>query len=388
MTAAILVLNAGSSSLKFGLYERGSLAMLCRGGVGGIGEGPDFAAAGRRAGDLGTGEPEGSDHEAITRWLLGRIRARLPDLEVAAAGHRVVHGGTRFGAPVRLDAEAMAALEALTPLAPGHQPFNLVGIRAVAAFWPDLPQVACFDTGFHRTQPRLAQLFALPRAFAEEGILRYGFHGLSYEYVARLLPELAGEPAEGRVIVAHLGHGASLCAMQGRRSVATTMGFTALDGLMMGTRSGSLDPGLVLHLLRHRGLGADELEDVLYNRSGLLGISGISGDARALEASADPRAAEALELFAYRAAREAGSLVAALGGLDLLVFTAGIGEHSARIRRAICGWLGFVGIELDEEANEAHARRISAPGSAVTVMVVPTDEEIIIAEHTRALLGP
>src|SRR5919206_2776873 len=252
--------------------------------------------------------------------------------------------------------------------------------RAASAMWPDLPQVACFDTAFHRTEPRLAQLFAIPRAFTQEGLVRYGFHGLSYEYIVGVLPEAAGERANGRVIVAHLGHGASLCAMRNRESVATTMGFTALDGLMMGTRCGAIDPGLVLHLIRERNMPAEAVADILNKRSGLLGVSGISDDVRVLEASDDPRAAEALDLFAYRVIRETGSLMAALGGLDVFVFTAGIGERSVRLRRRISEGLGWAGLRLDPDRNDASDPRISSLESAVAALVIPTNEELPIAK--------
>ncbi len=386
MTDAILALNAGSSSLKFALYEAGSLAPLCRGGLSGLGGAVRYEISGPLA--LAEAVPPGPlcGHGEAVGWLLAAI-GRGPGLTLRAAGHRVVHGGRDFSAPVRVDDAVLAALDRLAPLAPAHQPHNLVAIRAVAATWPGLPQVACFDTAFHRTQPRLAQLFAIPRALSDEGLVRYGFHGLSYAHVADLLPDLAGERAEGRVIVAHLGHGASLCAMRERRSLASTMGFTALDGLMMGTRSGTVDPGLVLHLIRERGLTPDAVADLLNERSGLLGVSGLSDDVRVLDASDDPRAAEALALFAYRAVREAGSLVAALGGLDVFVFTAGIGEHAPRIRAAIGEGLAAFGIALDPARNAAGEIRISRDGSRVAVYVVPANEEGPIARAALAILS-
>ncbi len=386
MTDAILALNAGSSSLKFALYEAGSLAPLCRGGLSGLGGAVRYEISGPLA--LAEAVPPGPlcGHGEAVGWLLAAI-GRGPGLTLRAAGHRVVHGGRDFSAPVRVDDAVLAALDRLAPLAPAHQPHNLAAIRAVAAAWPGLPQVACFDTAFHRTQPRLAQLFAIPRALSDEGLVRYGFHGLSYAHVADLLPDLAGERAEGRVIVAHLGHGASLCAMRERRSLASTMGFTALDGLMMGTRSGTVDPGLVLHLIRERGLTPDAVADLLNERSGLLGVSGLSDDVRVLDASDDPRAAEALALFAYRAVREAGSLVAALGGLDVFVFTAGIGEHAPRIRAAIGEGLAAFGIALDPARNAAGEIRISRDGSRVAVYVVPANEEGPIARAALAILS-
>lgn len=374
----VLVLNAGSSSLKFALFPAGDLDPLCRGGIEGIGGRAHVSAAGLEGGLFaGADLPEACSHETAAAWLLDRLRESR--FELAAAGHRVVHGGPDFAAPVTIDGAVMAALERLIPLAPAHQPHNLAAIRAVARAWPGLRQVACFDTAFHRTQPQLAQTYAIPRELTDAGLIRYGFHGLSYQHVADILPALAGARAQGRVLVAHLGNGASLCAMRERRSVATTMGFTALDGLMMGTRCGAIDAGLVLHLIRERGLEPSEVSDILYRRSGLLGVSGLSNDARTLLASADPRAAEALDLFAYRVAREAGSMMAALGGLDVLIFTAGIGERSPSIRKAVCAMLAWAGVVLDEARNEAGAGRISADGSAVDVFVVPADEEQPIA---------
>ncbi|MFH6783301.1 MULTISPECIES: acetate/propionate family kinase [Methylobacterium] len=376
MTDAILAINAGSSSLKFALYVAGTLAPLCRGGVSGLGGTVRLETSGPLT--LPGAPPPACDHPGAVGWLLDALRC-VPGLVVQAAGHRVVHGGRDFWAPVRIDDETLIRLDRLVPLAPGHQPLNLAAIRAVAEAWPGLPQIACFDTAFHRTQPRLAQLFPIPRALSDEGLLRYGFHGLSYEHVAAALPEVAGARAEGRVIVAHLGHGASLCALRNRRSIASTMGLTALDGLMMGTRSGSVDPGLVLHLIRERGLSPGAVADLLNARSGLLGVSGLSGDVRVLQDSDDPRAAEALDLFAYRAVREAGSLVAALGGLDALVFTAGIGEHAPRMRAAIAAGLAAFGVALDPARNEGNESCISRVGARVGVYVVPANEEWPIA---------
>ncbi len=385
MTPIILVLNAGSSSLKFALYEAGSLTLLCRGGISGIGADTVLRASGPEAGFLEAAPAiHHADHGESLSWLVAAL-ARAPHLTVTAAGHRVVHGGRDFAEPVGVTEAVLAALDRLTPLAPAHQPHNLAAIRALAQAWPGLPQVACFDTAFHRTQDRLAQIFPIPHALTDEGLLRYGFHGLSYQHIAEVLPGIAGDRAEGRVIVAHLGHGASLCALRHRRSVATTMGFTALDGLMMGTRSGAVDPGLVLHLIRERGMGADAVADLLNARSGLLGVSGLSDDVRVLAASRDPRATEALALFAYRAVREIGSLMAALGGLDVLVFTAGIGENAPSVRAAICDGLAWAGIALDGDANAAGRGRISRDGSAVAAYVVPADEEAPIARAVQSL---
>ena len=381
MTPAILVLNAGSSSLKFGLYAAADLAPLRRGSR----EAGPAAATTAAATMTAATTPAARSQAGMLDALLAELDALAGEVQLVAAGHRVVHGGARHAVPARVTPELLAELEGYAPLAPAHQPYNLAGIGALAARWPELPQVACFDTAFHRSQPRLAQLFALPRRYAEEGVLRYGFHGLSYEYIAGQLPRL-GIAADARVIVAHLGHGASLCALRGSRSIATTMGFSTLDGLMMGQRCGALDPGVVLHLLR-RGLDGRALERLLNEESGLQGVSGLSDDVRVLEASPDPHALEALELFAYRVAREIGSLVAALGGLDALVFTAGIGERSAPMRARIAALSGWAGVELDAAANARHAERISTAGARVATYVVPTDEEIVIARAARAAIG-
>lgn len=389
-SAVLLALNAGSSSLKFALYDAATLAPLCRGGVTAIKEKDrpaHFSAKGEAATALmaGEGPSPDTDHEGAARWLIAAIGERLAELPLAAVGHRVVHGGAEFDRPVLVTPDILRRLEALSPLAPSHQPHNLAPIRSLLDSAPRLPQIACFDTAFHRTQPRLAQLFPLPREFAERGVLRYGFHGLSYQFIAQELRRL--ERAPGRTIVAHLGHGASLCAMRDLESVATTMGFTALDGLMMGTRSGAIDPGLLLHLVMQEGYSPKEVHALLYERSGLLGVSEISDDLRALEASASPAAEEAMALFAYRAAREIGSLASALNGLDRLVFTAGVGENSPSMRARICACLGFLGLALDDAANAANAQVISAPSSRVETLVLPTNEEAVIAEAAQALLG-
>ncbi len=387
MTSAVLVLNVGSSSVKFALYDLHSADALCRGGVDALGTArAGFQASGARAATLAGARPPVGDHASAASWLLRLFAERLADIELAAAGHRVVHGGTAFADPVRIDERVLETLQGFVPLAPNHQPQNLAAIRAVARALPDLPQVACFDTAFHRTQPAHAQRFALPRSLSEAGIVRYGFHGLSFEYLAGVLPDFAGARADGRVVIAHLGHGASLCALRERRSIATTMGFTALDGLVMGTRCGALDPGVVLHLIEQRGMTPAEVSDLLYNRSGLLGMSGLSDDLRVLEADGGMHAQEAMDLFAYRAAREIGSLAAALGGLDVIVFSAGIGERSPSMRARICAYSSWLGIGLDARANAAGESRISAAGTAVDVFVIPTDEEATIARAARALL--
>jgi acetate kinase len=301
-------------------------------------------------------------------------------------GHRVVHGGIRHSKPARVTPELLAELEELVPLAPLHEPHNLAPIRTAMEISPELPQVACFDTAFHRTAPELEQAFALPYTLYDEGVRRYGFHGLSYEYIASVLPERAPEIAEGRVIVAHLGNGCSACAMQARRSIATTMGFTALDGIPMGTRCGALDPGVLLHLLQQKAMTADALVDLLYRRSGMLGLSGVSSDFRELLASGEPRARFAIDFFCYNIARHIGSLAAALGGLDGLVFTAGVGENAAAIRNKICEACAWLGLELDAAANNQHQTRISTPNSRVAAFVIRTDENLMIARHARALI--
>jgi acetate kinase len=392
MSDRVLVLNAGSSSLKFALYTAAAHpSRLMHGEISGLGISPQFSAFDEEGkaldGERVTSAHDGPlTHETAVRRLLDWLASCGEERRLCGAGHRVVHGGNRFAEPVRIDAGVFAELERLVPMAPLHQLHDLAGVHVLMAQRPDLPQVACFDTAYHRSQPAVAQNFALPRELTDAGIRRYGFHGLSYEYIADALPAQLGKRAEGRVVVAHLGNGASMCAMLGRRSIATTMGFTALDGLVMGTRSGSIDPGVIFYLMREKGMGAPEVEHMLYHRSGLLGVSGVSSDMRALLASDDPRAREAVELFVYRAARELGSLAAALGGLDALVFTAGIGERAAKVRAMICERTRWLGVELDAAANTAHREVISSAASRVAVCVVPTDEEIVIARHTCRLL--
>jgi acetate kinase len=385
---AILVLNAGSSSLKFSAFGAGEdAALLARGRVEGLGTAPRFVL--RAAGGASAEERLGPvDHAGALGLVLDRCRELTGGRQLAAVGHRVVHGGLKFAGPVRPDDAVLAELDRLVPLAPLHQPHNLAAVRAVAGRMPGLPQVACFDTAFHRTQPEVAQRFGLPRRFADEGVRRYGFHGLSYESVAAALPRYDPRAASGRAIVAHLGNGASLCAMLGGRSVATTMSFTPADGLVMSTRCGSLDPGVLLYLMARHGLDAAALQHLIYHESGLLGVSGLSGDMRALLESTDPRAAEAVELFVYRVGREVGSLAAALGGLDALVFTGGIGENAPAVRAGVCRAAGWLGVDLDGAANEAGGPRISTPGSGAAAWVVPADEERVIAAHTRRVLGP
>jgi acetate kinase len=392
MADAVLTINAGSSSLKFSVYglgEHDRPSLAAKGQVEGIGTAPRLVAedpAGQVLVERRWPEDRGSGHAEFFRVVGSWLREQFSDAALLGVGHRVVHGGIEFAAPVRVSPAVLARLEALCPLAPLHQPHNLAGIRAVAAVHPDLPQVACFDTAFHRGHPELADWFALPRRFHDEGIRRYGFHGLSYEYIATVLPEIAPDIAGGRVVVAHLGSGASMCAMTAGRSVDSTMGFTALDGLPMGTRCGALDPGVVLHLIRACGMDADAIERMLYHECGFKGVSGISNDMRTLLASDDPRARHAIDLFVWRICRELGALAGVQGGLDGLVFTAGIGERSAEIRERVCERAAWLGIALDPAANRAGGPRISADGSRVAVYAIPTDEEQMIARHTLAVL--
>jgi acetate kinase len=392
LTQALLVINAGSSSIKFSVYAVGSgappLDLRYRGEVDGLGARPRFVARGAGGEELAAEAlGAGASHDDALRTIFDWIEARTAGTEIVAAGHRVVHGGVRYAAPIILTPEVLRELEALVPLAPLHQPHNLAPIRSLAKLRPELRQVACFDTAFHTTQAAVAQTLALPYALSEAGIKRYGFHGLSYEYVASVLGEHLGEAADGRVVVAHLGAGASMCAMRGRRSVATTMGFTALEGLPMGTRTGAIDPGAILHLMSERGMSLAAVTELLYKQSGLLGMSGVSSDVRDLLASDSPRAAHALDVFVYRVGRELGSLAAALGGLDALVFTAGIGEHAASIRARICRDAAWLGVGLDEAANDRGGPRISAPASRASAWVIPTNEELMIARHTLATAG-
>jgi acetate kinase len=382
------VINAGSSSLKFSFHE--GEKRLLTGQVDGIGVRPKASASGPNGEsitppDLG-GKPATAPSEllpAIIPWA----REQLGGRQLAALGHRVVHGGMRYSRPARVTPELLVELDALVPLAPLHEPHNLAPIKMALKLNPDLPQVACFDTAFHRTAPEVEQAFALPYSFYEEGVRRYGFHGLSYEYIASVLPLRAPEIANGCVVVAHLGNGCSACAMRERTSVATTMGFTALDGLPMGTRCGELDAGVVLHLIQQKHMQPDALVDLLYRRSGLLGLSGVSSDFRELLASDQPRARFAVEVFCYRVARHIASLAAALGGIDAVVFTAGVGENAAPVRGAICRACAWLGLELDEAANREHCERISAPNSRVGAYVIRTDENLMIARHARALVG-
>ncbi len=389
MNNYLLVINAGSSSIKFAVYQKdeSSVQLIAdaAGQIEGIGGQPSFTVKnsdGLVLVDRTLTSGETPNHTGAITIIRTWLQEYLADGSLLAVGHRVVHGGQHYSAPVLINPTVLAELEALVPLAPLHQPHNLATIRALLETMPTLPQVACFDTAFHRTQPDVAQRFAIPRHFADEGVRHYGFHGLSYEYIASVLPTVEPILAEARIIVAHLGSGASLCALHKGRSIATTMGFSPLDGLVMGTRCGNIDPGVLLYLMDRHNMDARALEQLLYHQSGLLGVSGISNDMRTLLASDNPRAQQAIELFVYRAGREIGSLAAALGGLDALVFTGGIGEHSAAIRANVCHQAAWLGLELDDSANQAGTICISTPDSKLSAWVVPTDENLMIAHHT------
>ena len=392
MKKGILTINAGSSSIKFALYElNGGLAdkPTLSGQIDGIGASAKLIAkdpAGKHEIELNLSGEQEAQHQASLDFLLTWIQEHQTGTELVAVGHRVVHGGELFSAPMAVDRDTVAQLEQFITLAPLHQPHNLNGIKAIAKLLPEVRQVACFDTAFHRTNPPVAQAFAIPRALTAEGVKRYGFHGLSYEFIARVLPEHSSK-ANGRVIVAHLGNGSSMCAMLERKSITSTMGFTAIDGLMMGTRTGAIDPGVLLYLMDNKGMNSKDLTRLLYKESGLLGVSGISQDMRTLLASDQPEAEEAIELYCFRILREIGSLAAAIGGLDALVFTGGIGEHSAEVRRRVCSRLGWLGVSLDQSNNGDDQLRISTADSTVDVLVIPTNEEWMIAHHAQTLLA-
>lgn len=388
----VAVINAGSSSIKFSMFAvvDGALQLQTRCLLEGLNTSPKFLAkdaAGVELARQGWGDGVVLGHAGGLQHLLGFVQQQFPQMNLLGLGHRVVHGGQHFIAPIRLDNAVVQALKTLAPLAPLHQPHNLAPIEMALASAPDLPQVACFDTAFHRRNPEVAQMFALPYELHEAGVRRYGFHGLSYEYIASVLPSLAPQAAAGKAVVLHLGNGASACAMEAGRGVASTMGFTALDGLPMGTRCGSVDAGVLLYLMDQRGMNARAIEKMLYEQSGLLGVSGLSSDMRVLLASEAPRARLAVDLFVYRIQREIGSLAAALGGLGALVFTAGIGENSAEVRRRVAAGLGWLGVALDDAANQAGGPAIGQAGSRCAVWVIPTDEELMIARHTLDVLG-
>ena len=385
MSGETLILNAGSSSLKFSIYIDGDEIPEVSGLIDRIGAGApaeiklkDAAGAPLSAGDVGTV----ADHGEALRVAIRAMGVHYPDRTIKAVGHRVIHGGPDFAAPVMIDDAVQAALEALVPLAPLHQPHCLAGIRAARAAFPGATQIACFDTAFHRTMPRVNEIYAIPHEFYDQGIRRYGFHGLSYDYIASALREADPALVAGRVVVAHLGNGASLCAMQDGKSVMTSMGFSALDGLVMGTRCGKIDPGVLLYLL-DQGMDSKALSDLLYRKSGLLGLSGISNDMRTLLASPDPRAAEAVACFVASLQRGIAEMAAAMEGIDGIVFTAGIGENAAAIREQVCDRLGWMGVTLDAGANEGGGETISPPGSSVQVKVIPTREDLVILRAVR-----
>jgi acetate kinase len=391
MSDHILTINAGSSSLKFALFAAGGPECVASGQIEGLGTDPNLAVKngkGKRIfADLLEGERFVADHAGALRTVLTVVEDRFPQARIAAVGHRVVHGGLDFAAPVLVTDEAMQRLATLTPLAPLHQPHNLSGIAAAKAAFPAVPQVACFDTAFHRAHPFVDDTFALPRALYEQGVRRYGFHGLSYEYVTGKLAEIAPLHAKGRVVLCHLGSGASMCAIRNGHSVASTMGFSALDGLPMGTRPGQIDPGVLLYLMEQKGMDAKAISDLLYKECGLKGLSGVSNDMRDLEASDDPRAKQAIDYFVFRARREIGGMAAVLEGLDAIVFCGGIGENSRMIRESVLEAMEWIGVELDLDRNRANADVISSDRSRVRVFVIRTNEELTIARHTAELLA-
>jgi acetate kinase len=391
---AVLTLNAGSSSLKFAAFsvaESGALNLLASGQIQGIGATPRGAVTAAATGektDLVFDPSLGRvDHQAAIDAILVWLRKAGDDSSVSAVGHRVVHGGPDLAEPMLIDAAVLAKLQRLVPLAPLHQPHNIAGIEAAMKAFPSTPQVACFDTAFHRSHPFVSDTFALPRTYYDEGVRRYGFHGLSYEYVMRKLRSIAPQVAREDVVIAHLGNGASMCAVTNGRSIASTMGFTALDGLPMGTRCGQIDPGVLLYLMAAKGMNADQISDLLYNKSGLKGMSGISQDMRELEASDSPAAHDAIAYFVERIRRELAGLAATVNGIEGIVFTAGIGEHSWRVREAVLKGMEWLGAQIDDEANRASAQIISSRSSKTIVFVIPTDEERMIAEHTVATAG-
>jgi len=391
MDDVILVLNAGSSSIKFSVFAESGvqLCLKFRGQIEGLYTAPRFIAkdaAGAEIGAHAWAHGTRLGHEAAVDYLIEFLRSQRHDNRLVALGHRVVHGGIEFSQPTLITASVISKLEKFIPLAPLHQPHNLVPIRIASQRLPELPQVACFDTAFHTSQPEIAQAFALPSAITNRGVRRYGFHGLSYEYIASVLPQFDPKAAAGRVVVAHLGNGASMCALCACKSVATTMGFTAADGLPMGTRCGALDPGVMLYLIDELKMGPRAIEKLIYQESGLLGVSEVSSDMRTLLKSSEPRAQFAVDLFIYRIGRELGSLAAAIGGLDALVFTGGIGEHAAVIRERVCRNAEWLGVELDATANAADGPRISTESSSVSVWTVPTNEELVIARDTRRVI--
>jgi acetate kinase len=392
MRDAVLVINAGSSSIKFSVFvaDAAGLTLGFRGQIEGLFTAPHFiarTAQGKVLGENSWAQGTQLGHGGAIEYLRTFLREQRGDLRLAGLGHRVAHGGATYSQPVSVTRQVLSDLEKLVPLAPLHQPNNLAPIRLVLESMPEVPQVACFDTAFHHTNPVLSQMFALPKKLTEAGVRRYGFHGLSYEYIASVLPDRAPVAAEGKTVVLHLGSGSSMCALSGGKSIASTMGFSALDGLAMGTRCGALDPGVILFLLGHQKMDYPAIEKLLYTQSGLLGVSGISSDLRVLLDSQEPDAKLALSLYVYRIGRELGSLAAALGGLQAMVFTAGVGENSPSIRERVCRSASWLGVALDPAANANGGPCISKPKSRVEVWVLPTNEELMIARHTMRLLG-
>ncbi len=387
---AIVVVNAGSSSIKFSLYtlDQGALTLDSKGQIEGIGVHPHFVAErnGLKTEQHWEVDPPGQGHLAGLQRLRDWLQSQLHEIQPVAVGHRVVHGGEKYDRPVVVTDEITRDLKALVSLAPLHQPHSLAGLQAMREIFPELPQAACFDTAFHRSHEKVAEVFAIPYEYYEQGVKRYGFHGLSYEYITQALPKVAPEIAMGKVVVAHLGSGASMCAIDQGKSVDSTMGFTALDGLPMGTRCGNIDPGVLLYLMTEKQLSAKAIESLLYKESGLKGISGISNDMRDLQASPDPRAALAIDYFIYRINREIGALAAAMNGLDGLVFTAGIGERSVMLRERVLDQARWLGFHRDDDANQQHGPRITSPTSPKPAYVIPTDEERMIARHTLKFL--
>ncbi len=381
----VLTLNAGSSSLKFAVYTSDSDQPLVTGLVDRIGTKATLKLKDQRGFDLPTKTDGLSTHQEALTSVLSAIDPELDGKTIDIVGHRVVHGGLWYDAPAMVTDEVLERLTTLEPFAPLHQPHNLSGIKAAKAAFPNAPQIACFDTAFHRHHPYVNDTFAIPRAYYDKGVRRYGFHGLSYDYIAGELTRIAPTIAQGRVVVAHLGNGASMCAIQDGKSVASTMGFSALDGLPMGTRCGQLDAGVVLYLMDQEGLSATDISDMLYKKSGLLGLSDLSNDMRTLEASDSLEARQAIDYFVFRIQRELGGMAAAMGGIDALVFCGGIGENSAFIRNRVCERTAWMGIEIDHNKNDAHARVISTEMSRTTVMVIPTNEELVIARAAREL---
>ncbi len=389
MADYVLALNAGSSSLKFGLYELAEgnrPSMRWHGQIERLGDAPRLLA--QSAGGRSVDRPltNAKSHDEAIQAFLDMAQEYLPNINIRAIGHRVVHGGTVYSEPVQIDDKVIETLTGFIPFAPLHQPYSLAGIRAASAAFPDTVQVACFDTAFHRTHPWVNDTFALPQGYYEKGVRRYGFHGLSYDYISQKLKEIAPGLYDGRVVIAHLGNGASMCAVSGGRAVASTMGFSALDGLPMGTRCGQLDPGVVLYMMQQEGMSADEIAEMLYRKSGLLGLSGISSDMRTLLAADTPDARKAIDYYVFRIRRELGALSAALEGIDALVFTGGVGENSAQIRQQVCDGMRWIGIDMDHNRNADGGTVLSTDFSRVRILTIPTNEEMVIARAAAQIM--